>query len=239
MTPRSATTDVQPTVRTASDAITQTLELRDVTRRWARQPRPVLDGICMSLAPGDRVLLLGANGAGKTTLLRVIAGMVRPTTGEVWLCGANIELARPESLRRIGLLAAGNSGLYARLTVRRQLEYWAAIALMPRAQRAPQIDAAIRSFALDTLADRRLDRMSMGQRQRVRIAMTFLHEPALALLDEPANSLDTEGIELLREALRAHQARGGATIWCAPTGDTTEVDADRRLHLVGGRLEPA
>ena len=81
-----------------------------------------------------------------------------------------------------------------------------------------------------------MDRLSMGQRQRVRLAMAFMHDPTWSLLDEPLNSLDQEGAELLRGRLAAVAGRGGAVIWCAPRiGD--EAGFDRTLLL--GRWAPS
>ena len=77
----------------------------------------------------------------------------------------------------------------------------------------------------------------MGQRQRVRIAMTFLHRPALILLDEPANSLDEEGCALLVGAVEEHQASGRSTIWCSPGRDGPATRVDRKLRLVSGHLQ--
>jgi ABC-type multidrug transport system ATPase subunit len=96
-------------------------------------------------------------------------------------------------------------------------------------------------FGLFELARRRLDRLSMGQRQRVRLAMAFLHEPLLLLLDEPWNSLDEEGERLLAASLIEVRNRGGSAICCTPTGlelGRSVPRADRRLRLEGGRLHP-
>ena len=79
----------------------------------------------------------------------------------------------------------------------------------------------------------------MGQRQRVRLAMTFVHDPDLILLDEPANSLDQEGLEVLTRYLELVRGRGGAAVWCAPEGTETHLAADTALRLAEGRLRPA
>ncbi|MDQ3612606.1 MAG: ATP-binding cassette domain-containing protein, partial [Actinomycetota bacterium] len=94
-------------------------------------------------------------------------------------------------------------------------------------------------FELTELASRRVDRMSMGQRQRVRLAGIFLHEPDVILLDEPRNSLDTEGVEILTSAVSAATARGAAVLWCAPTGEEAKIESDRRFELEHGRLVQA
>jgi len=213
------------------------LVISSVTKRWPRQQQPVLSDIDLELGPGELVWLTGENGAGKTTLLRIVAGIIAPDSGRVGVCGLESRRARRAYQQCIGLLTAGNSGLYARMTVRQHLDYWARLALLDPSQRSDRVEQSIERFTLGEFAGRRLDRMSMGQRQRVRIAMAFLHTPALILLDEPANSLDDEGCALLAGAVEEHQGSGGSTIWCSPGGDGPGTRVDRKLRLVSGRLQ--
>jgi sodium transport system ATP-binding protein len=213
------------------------LLISSVTKRWPRQKKPVLSDIDLELLAGELVWLTGENGAGKTTLLRIVAGIIAPDTGSVHVCGLAVRGSRRAYQQCIGLLTAGNSGLYARMTARQHLEYWASLALVPRDERSTRIDASIERFALGAFAARRMDRMSMGQRQRVRIAMTFLHRPTLILLDEPANSLDDEGCEVLVGAVEEHQRNGGATLWCSPGGDGPATLVSRKLRLNSTQLQ--
>lgn len=207
-----------------------------LTKRWPRQKEPVLRSVDLALAAGELAWLTGENGVGKTTLLRVIAGIIAPDHGTVRVCGLTLAGGRRVFQSHIGLLTAGNSGLYARMTVSQHLDYWARLAMVSPRERSARIDEFIERFTLTELAGRRLDRMSMGQRQRVRIAMAFLHRPQLILLDEPANSLDTEGRELLLEAVEQHRREGGATLWCSPAGDELGAIADQRFALRAGEL---
>ncbi len=213
------------------------LLISSVTKRWPRQQDPVLRDIDLELSAGELAWLTGENGAGKTTLLRIIAGLIAPDTGRVGVCGLESRSARRAYQQRIGLLTAGNSGLYARMTARQQLDYWARLALVAPRERSACVEESIERFALGALARRRMDRMSMGQRQRVRIAMTFLHRPALVLLDEPANSLDDEGCAVLLGAIEQHRRTGGSTLWCSPGGDGPGTRVERKLRLVSGQLE--
>ena len=92
-------------------------------------------------------------------------------------------------------------------------------------------------FDLAEIGELRVDRLSMGQRQRVRLALTFLHAPMLVLLDEPATSLDTSALELLRGAVDDVVRRGGMCLAVAPEGAEMGLDRGRRLLLRNGRLE--
>ncbi len=218
---------------TAQDAA-HLLVLREIHKRWGRNP--VLAGVDLAVASGALVAVSGANGIGKTTLLRVAAGLIQPDSGVVTIDGLDPERDRRAYLARLGFLSAGDRGLYARLSARRHLDLCARLALVRVGDRAAAVERVVDTFALEQYADRRVDRLSMGQRQRVRLAMTFVHDPDVVLLDEPSTSLDQEGLEVLSRYLELVRDRGGAAVWCAPEGIGTHLAADLELRLVEGRL---
>ena len=218
--------------------MTPPLLLRGVRKSWPGRRQPVLDDVTLEAPEGTLTWVGGENGAGKTTLLRIVCGLLAPDSGRVLVGPHDLERAPRECKRRIGFLAAGSTGLYARLTVRQQLDYWSRLAFVPRSERPRVVPRSIERFGLDGLADRRLDRISMGERQRVRLAMAFLHRPLVVLLDEPGTSLDSGGLRLLADALSEHRGRGGAAIWCSPTRERPHVPPDRELVVKGGRLDP-
>ncbi|MGO9759965.1 MAG: ATP-binding cassette domain-containing protein [Solirubrobacteraceae bacterium] len=215
------------------------LAIRRVSKRWRKNQPPVLRDLDLALEPGTLTWVGGRNGAGKTTLLRIAAGLIEPEQGraEVWGVSATENRVRYQTL--VSFLPAGDRGLYARLTVRRQLEFWARISMMPPGQVRRSVEEAIDTFDLRELADRRVDRMSMGQRQRLRIAMTFLPHPETVLLDEPLTSLDGEGATLLLEAVKRVLDRDGAVLWCSPSGEHLDMTFDARWVIDQGRLAPA
>ncbi len=223
-----------------SPAIAPTpLALRGVSKRWAASRPPVLDGVDLTLDLGTRTWIGGRNGVGKTTLLRIAAGLIDPDRGSAEVWGFTARQRRRRYQRLVSFLPAGDRGLYARLTVRRQLEFWARIALVPRDRRRAMVERTIDEFELRELAEQRVDRMSMGQRQRLRIAMTFLDDPEVVLLDEPLTSLDAEGAMVLERAIESLVARHGALLWCSPSGEHLEQEFDARLILERGKLVPA
>lgn len=212
------------------------LALKGVSKRWEKGQAPVLDRLDLDLDIGTKIRIAGRNGVGKTTLVRIAAGLIDPDRGraEVWGFTA---AERPQRYQRlVSFLPAGDRGLYARLSVRRQLDFWARIALLPRREVAARVEEAIETFDLCELADRRVDRMSMGQRQRLRIAMTFLPRPEVVLLDEPLTSLDGDGAELLYAAIERLLDEGGAVLWCSPEGERIDYEFDRTYFLEGGKL---
>jgi ABC-2 type transport system ATP-binding protein len=243
MTPRSLEIVAPPSTaleraaeRWAGEADAAPLRLRGVSKRWRKDLPLVLDGLELTLAPGTITWVGGRNGVGKTTMLRVAAGLLEPESGsaEVWGLTPGGHRVRYQQL--VSFLPAGDRGLYARLTVKRQLEFWARIAMIPRARFRESVRRAIAAFELAELAERRVDRISMGQRQRLRIAMTFLSDPEVVLLDEPLTSLDEEGAAMLQTAIAQVLAREGAVLWCSPSGEHLDVGFDARWQLERGRL---
>jgi ABC-2 type transport system ATP-binding protein len=212
------------------------LTLRGVHKRWHKSQAPVLEGVDLTLDLGTSTWLGGRNGAGKTTLLRIAAGLIDPDRGRAQVWGFTAAENRARYQRLLAFLPAGDRGLYARLTVRRQLRFWARIAMLEPALVRARVEETIDAFDLGELADRRVDRISMGQRQRLRIAMTFLARPEIVLLDEPLTSLDAEGAEILERAIAELMERNGTLLWCSPSGEPLERDFDARWILAGGRL---
>ena len=213
------------------------LAVEGLCKHWRGRPVPTLDELDLDLYPGDVVSVTGRNGAGKTTLLRIIGGLVAPDRGRVALDGMALGTRRRAYQSQIGLLTPGDRGLYARVTVARHLDLWARLALLDGRARARAIDAAHAGFELQEIADLRVDQLSMGQRQRVRLALVFLHAPRLVLLDEPATSLDVEALGLVRGAVDALARRGGTCLVVVPEGADTGLEVGRALVLRDGRLE--
>ena len=215
------------------------LALHSLTKRWSADAPPVLDGLDLILEPGTSTWVGGVNGAGKTTMLRIAAGMIEPETGRAEVRGLTSGQNRTRYQQLVSFLPAGDRGLYARLTVRRQLGFWARISMLAPAHVPGRVSEAILTFDLGELEDRRVDRMSMGQRQRLRLAMTFLAEPDVVLLDEPLTSLDGRGAELLLTAIEHVLARDGAVLWCSPSGEHLDFSFDALWQIERGRLVPA
>ena len=164
------------------------LEITDVVVRFGA--RDVLDGLSLRVDEAEIVAVLGASGAGKSTLLRVIAGLLRPDSGMIALDGVDIT-DRPAHLRNIGMMFQDEQ-LFPHLDVA------ANIAFGPRMHRwsAPEIkarvDELLRIVGLDGFGDRRVDRLSGGEKKRVALARSLAPRPAVLLLDEPLTGLDRD-----------------------------------------------
>lgn len=183
--------------------------------------------------------LVGENGAGKTTLLRIVAGLIYADSGDVRIDGLDPRRDRVAYQKRLGFLSAGSSGLYPRMPASRHLDFAARICFVPGSERVRARDEAIERFQLGDFRSQRVDRLSMGQRQRVRLAMAFVHRPRIVLLDEPWNSLDEEGARVLAERMIELRSAGGTVVCCTPTGADVAAqvpDVDSVLRLEEGRL---
>jgi ABC-2 type transport system ATP-binding protein len=212
-----------------------------ICRHWGRGKRrwAVLRDVDLHVRAGTVTCIGGQNGAGKTTLLRIATGIIAPDAGTVTIDGLTCEAHWREYHRRIGFLSAGDRGLYARFNVRGHIDFCARMAFVPRARRRQTVDDALERFGLQDLAKRRADRLSQGQRQRLRLALTFVHEPSVLLLDEPRNSLDSDGLEILTKAISDTVQRGGAVLWAAPAGESQPFPFDRSFVIEDGLLKPA
>jgi ABC-2 type transport system ATP-binding protein len=167
----------------------------------------------------------------------MLAGILLPRQGTVRLEGLDPKADRKHYQRRLGFLSAGDRGLHARMRVEQHLDYWARLAYVPRSERPERVAAALEAFGLEPVVGQRVDRCSQGWRQRIRLAMAFLHDPDVILLDEPRNSLDDDGYAVLDAQVRGATARGGAVLWCSPRGEDRVITADQTFTLENGRLE--
>ncbi len=213
------------------------LELEGLYHRWKGPKPPVLDDVTLTLRAGEVTWVGGRNGVGKTTLLRLAAGILLPQRGSVRMGELTPRTGGSRYRQRIGFLSAGDRSLQARMRVRQQLDYWARLAYVPRDRRPVLVANSLERFGLEEFAERRVDRMSMGQRQRIRLAMAFLHEPIVLLLDEPRNSLDDDGYRLLGEQIERAAASGATVLWCSPRGEDRVLACDASYTLEDGHLE--
>jgi len=155
-----------------------------------------LDDVSFSVQPGQTLAVFGPNGAGKTTLLKVLAGLIQPQRGSAQVQGGR---------RAIGWIGH-QPQLYAQLTVRENLRFWASLYDV-----SPSDDLLSR-LGLDDHADRPVGALSRGLVQRVAIARALVHDPTVLLLDEPFTGLDRVAAEALSRLVRRHVAAGRATV---------------------------
>ena len=208
----------------------QLLVARDLRRSFGRVR--VLHGVDLTLAAGEAVAVAGPNGAGKSTLLRLLAGLMRPSAGEVRVLGRRLGGDDPDARRAIGLLSH-QSLLYDDLTLQENLTFAARLYGIPHPGQAAR--AALEAAGLAHRAGDVPRRLSRGLLQRAAIARALLHRPRVLLLDEPFTALDAVSADRLRDELRARVAEGlGLVIVTHHLAEVWDV-ANRVAVMVDGR----
>ncbi len=216
------------------------LEYRSVTRDFGEGP--VLAGVDLAVAAGERLVVVGPSGGGKTTLLRLAAGLDAPDAGAVLLEGRIVSEAGrivvPPGERGVGMVFQ-ELALWPHMTVRENVAFPLRARRVPRAERERRVAELLELVGLPGLADRRPAQLSGGQRQRVALARALAPAPRLLLLDEPFSSLDPELARRLRGDLVALQERLGFTLVHVThdRGEAAEL-ATRVARLAGGRIVP-
>ena len=165
------------------------------------------------VAPDGHIMgLLGPNGAGKTTTLRMVSTLVRPTRGSALVDGLDVTRDALAVRARLGVLSDAR-GLYARLTARENIAYYAALRSMPGAAIEAGIERLADLLDMKPLLDRRVDGFSQGERMKVAIARALVHDPPNVLLDEPTNGLDVMTTRSLREVIRRLREAGKCVVF--------------------------
>jgi ABC-2 type transport system ATP-binding protein len=208
------------------------LQARDLVKRFG-DVRAV-NGVTVTVAPGERVGFLGPNGAGKTTTLLMLLGAITPDQGSIELCGHTLPRGRSKAMEQVGF-AAGYLPRPERLRVKEALGVFAGLYGVPD-EKAAAADALER-FRIPHLADRLCNELSSGQRTVVGIAKSILHRPRLLVLDEPTASLDPDVAQRVRAGLLDVCAQDGTAL-LVTSHDMREVEilAERVVFLARGQV---
>jgi putative ABC transport system ATP-binding protein len=217
------------------------LELRDVVRAYTLGDSVIhaVDGVSLEVAKGELVALYGPSGSGKTTLIELIAGLKSPDRGSILVGGRDVTRmsradARDYRLRELGIVMSPSSlqpGLKAITTATVKLT-----GLVGRRMAVRQIAPLLAELGLTDRMDHRVAQLSMGERQRILIALALSCDPALVLADEPTASLDSENTHNVLELLRRLCSERNMALLVA-THDPEVADyADRVHELRDGRI---
>jgi ABC-2 type transport system ATP-binding protein len=187
-----------------------------------------VQGVSLGIESGEIVALLGPNGAGKTTSIDMILGLSKPTSGTVSVYG----LTPRQAIGR-GLVSAvmQTGGLLKDLTVAETLQYTASLFVDTE-----PVDEVLKRAGISGIADRRVDKCSGGEQQRLRFAMALLPDPELLVLDEPTTGMDVEGRRGFWAAIRQDAAKGRTVLFATHYLEEADAYADRIILLRHGKV---
>lgn len=189
-----------------------------------------LDSLTVTIPPGITGVF-GPNGSGKSTLLRVVAGLLKPTTGALSLTGSALDHRQESIRRRIGFAGHG-TGLYARLTLRENLSLFGSLYGVP----STRPDQMIESLGLGPHSGKAVGELSAGLKRRSAVARALLHEPDLLLLDEPYANVDDEASELISRAIVTWRRADRVALIATHGAKKVRAYANAGVMLQRGRL---
>jgi sodium transport system ATP-binding protein len=194
-----------------------------------------LEGVSFAARPGEILGVLGPNGAGKTTLLRLLATILEPSAGTATVAGHDIR-RQPEGVRQsIGYLT-GSAGLYERLSPREMIGYFGELYGLTPAEIERRRDEIFTTLEIHEFADRRCDKLSTGQKQRVGIARAILHHPPVIFFDEPTGGLDVVASRAIVRFIRRCRDEGRVVLLSTHLMSEAEALCDRIAVIYGGKL---
>jgi ABC-2 type transport system ATP-binding protein len=205
-----------------------TVEVRGLTKKFG--PVSAVADLTFDVPPGQVTGFLGPNGAGKTTTLRMLLGLVHPTSGEALIDGRHYA-DLPEPRRTVGAVLEA-TGFHPGRRGRDALRVLAAVTGVP----GSRVDEVLDQIGLTDAANRRVGGYSLGMRQRLGLAAALLGDPAVLILDEPANGLDPEGMAWLRSLLRDRADAGCTVLISSHVLSEIAQLADHAVIIHQGRL---
>jgi len=195
----------------------------------------VLRGISFEANSGEIFGLLGPNGAGKTTTLRIICTLLAPDAGSVEVLGFNTLIAPEEVRRRVGVVTA-EIGVYARLSARENITYFAELSGVLDGELNRRVDAVIDRLDMGSFAKQRAESLSSGQKQKVAIARAIVHDPEILMFDEPTSNLDVLASREIRDFMVESRGRGKCVIFSTHVLHDAERLCDRVTILHQGTV---
>jgi len=184
------------------------VDIKELTKKYGKFV--ALDRLTLTVERGEILGFVGPNGAGKTTTIKILVGLARPTSGSASVAGADC-VAETRKIKRLVGYMPDTFGSYDNMRVFEYLDFFGAAFGIPRRQRARRIDEVLETASASDFRDLFVEALSHGMKQRVAVARTLLHDPAVLILDEPANGLDPQARIEMRQLL-LDLARRGKTL---------------------------
>lgn len=180
-----------------------------------------VNSVSFEVKEGEIYGLLGPNGAGKTTTLRMLSGILRPTVGSVKIAEIDIQEHKVDALKNLGFLT-GDTGLYERLKAEEMIRYFGELSEVEPQILESRIKELISIFEISEFRNKLCGKLSTGQKQRVSLARTLIHDPKVIILDEPTTGLDIIASELILSFMQKAKSQGKGIIFS--THNLSEVE---------------
>ena len=209
------------------------IRLTELTKHYGKFT--AVDGLDLAVPRGELFGLLGPNGAGKTTTIRMIAGILRPTSGTVRVGGIDMQARPLEAKARLGYVP-DRPFVYDKLTGGEFLRFAAALYGLQGPAVEHRIDELLELFELTPWKTELTEAYSHGMRQKLIIAGALVHRPEVIVVDEPMVGLDPRSARLLKELFREFVSRGGTVLMSTHTMEIAEVMCDRIAIVYRGRI---
>jgi ABC-2 type transport system ATP-binding protein len=211
------------------------IETQRLVRVFKKGPRAV-DGIDLTVEPGEIYGFLGPNGAGKSTTVHMLTTLLPPTEGRAWVAGYDVVTQGPQVRSAIGA-ALQEAALDPLLTGREHLRLQASLQALPRAARKSRADELLKRVGLTQAADRKVRGYSGGMKRRLDLAMALVHSPRILFLDEPTTGLDIQSRTALWEEVKRLAGADGVTVFLTTQYlEEADVLADRIGIIDHGRI---
>lgn len=215
-----------------------TIQVNNLTKLFhdeLRGPVHAVEGVTFECRAGEIFGLLGANGAGKTTTLRMLATILRPTSGTASVMGHDIE-KEPEMVRRSLGFSSATTALYPRLTAKETVEFFARINGVPSDKTPARVNELIERFGIGSYANARVDKLSQGMKQKVALARTVAHDPPVLIFDEPTVGLDVLNAIDMQNVIAQLRSEGKTIIFSTHIMSEAEKLCDRIAIVHRGRV---
>ena len=209
------------------------IKVENLAKRYGKLE--AIKNVNFSAKDGQVTTLLGANGSGKTTTLRCMAGLIEPTSGDVYIDDVPVSRKPLEARKKLGFVP-DEFGLYGRMTAREHLTYFAGFHGLHSHVGEAAAERVIRTLHMGRIADRRTDGFSLGERAKVALARALVYDPKNIVLDEPTRGLDVLSIRLLRGLLKELRQDGHAILFSSHIMAEVEDLADRVVMITAGHV---
>jgi sodium transport system ATP-binding protein len=195
----------------------------------------VLDDVSFSCKPGRVFSLLGPNGAGKTTSLRIIATILKATSGQVKVCGIDLNDDSQKARGKMGFLT-GTTGLYERLTPNEVIRYFGTLYGLERRQLEERKEQLFSMLDMHDFANKRIGKLSTGMKQKVSICRTMIHDPDVIVFDEPTSGLDVITAKNIIELIRDCKDQGKTVIFSSHIMSEVDLLCDDLAIIHNGKI---